>query len=150
MDAYLAKRHLQVGAPLVEPKLVEAVTVTPEPGRLQLRWQLPAESCDEVIVRRQDKSAQHAGVELCRGKRTEYVDTHVTPGHWYIYSISSVCRGVESQHSQAVEAMAIGEIAHAEAQWGAPAIALRCPAAAILPAPIAPPDPPDRCLSFPK
>src|SRR5262249_7728249 len=117
VDGYLAQRHLQVGAPLVEPKLVEAVTATPELGRIHLRWKVPVESCDEVILKRQDKGSDQAARELCRGNRTEYVDTHVTPGRRYIYRLYSVCRGVESKHSQSVETMAIGEIAQAEARW---------------------------------
>lgn len=124
VDAYVAQRQLQVGAPLFEPKLVEAVTVTQEPGSLQLRWKFPTESCDEVIVKRQDKDAHTASLELCRGNRTEYVDTHVAAGRWYMYSIYSVFRGVESQHSQSIEAMAIGEIAQAEARWSGQAIEL--------------------------
>jgi len=124
VDAYLAKRHLQVGAPLVEPKLVEAVTATPELGRIRLRWKVPAERCDEVILKRQDRGSDTAGIELCRGNRTEYEDTHVAPGRWYIYSLYSVYRGVESKHSQSTETMAIGEIAQAGARWNGQAIEL--------------------------
>ena len=65
------------------------------------------------------------GNAQCRGNRTEYVDTHVTPGRWYMYSIYSVCHGVESKHSQSAETMAIGEIAQAGARWNGQAIELR-------------------------
>jgi hypothetical protein len=130
VDAYLASRNLRVGAPLVTPKLVEAVTAAAEPGMIRLRWRLPADSCDEIILRRQEgqkKSQRHhqTGVELCRGNRTEYVDSSITAGQWYTYSIYSIFRGVESQDSQAVEAMAVGEITQAEARWTGQAIELR-------------------------
>src|SRR5262245_4405938 len=125
VDTYLAKRHLKVGAPLVEPKLVEAVTAIPALGCIQLRWKFPADSCDEIILKRQGKSSHTAGIELYRGMRTGYVDANVTPGRWYRYSIYSIFHGVESQNSQSVETVAIAEIAQAEARWSGQGIELR-------------------------
>ncbi|MBI3248839.1 MAG: hypothetical protein HYZ50_20240 [Deltaproteobacteria bacterium] len=124
VDAYLAKKHLKVGAPLAEPKLVESLVVTPEVGRIQLRWKLPADSCDAVVVKRHAKGAVHSATELCRGNRTEYLDEKVISGQRYVYAISSTFRGVESKSTQSIEALAIGEVTKVDPKWTAQGVKL--------------------------
>lgn len=120
-EDYLRKSGLKIGEPLVYPQLVKNLVAVPSVEQVELKWKLPEKDCDEVIVRRfkitQAGKTMKTGQELCRGKRTNYVDRDVRAGQRYHYKVYSIWRGVESRSKVSAETTAIGEISDVQARW---------------------------------
>jgi len=128
VEDYLRERGLQVDATLVFPHLVEKLEAVSAVGRIDLSWRLPAEHCDEVVLRR--FTAKGSGRELERGRLSGYTDRKVAAGQRYRYEVSSVSRAEESRTGVAIEVLAVGEVSevggfwvrdHVELRWQRPA-----------------------------
>lgn len=121
---YLDKKGIGIEKNLVFPRLVERLTAHSTVGRVELAWTLPAEDCDEIVVRRFDKFSKKTGngyskkgKELCRGKRREFADDTVEPGKQYRYAVYSIWRGAESRTGVTVDVTAVGEVSGVRIAW---------------------------------
>lgn len=121
VEDYLREKGISVRGTLVFPHLVERLVVAPSVGQVELSWRLPAEDCDEVIVKRfeltPDGKSEASERELCRGSLTNYLDREVEAGRRYHYEVYSIWQGVESQTRVTVEAVALGEVSDISRRW---------------------------------
>jgi hypothetical protein len=121
LEKYREEKGLTLKGTLVSPHLVEHLTAVSSIKGIQLSWKLPADYCDEVVLVRlkvsNDGKPAGKGKELCRGRRSEYMDGDVKPGLHYRYEAYSIWRGVQSQAMVICDAIAIGEIADVRIQW---------------------------------
>ncbi len=107
LEKYRQEKGLALKGALVSPHLVEQLTAESVQKGIRLSWKIPAVDCDEVVVVRfkANKNGKFAakGKELCRGRRSGYMDNDVRPGMRCRYDVYSIYRGVQSQAAAVCE-----------------------------------------------
>jgi len=116
-DDDLAQRTVAPQRAPCGASLVSCLQTRVGPGVVRLRWDLPKQRCDEIIVLRRQADEEKEWTVLFRGGLREgYEDRTVTPGSRYAYQVYSVFRGVASADSVAAEVAVPGEGAPAGAK----------------------------------
>ncbi len=129
VNGLVAERGWTIGGAAREPALVTDLTAEPGVGTIRLMWQRPAADCDRVVVRRRTGKAQAGSAvsacEVFSGNASDFIDGDVEPGHWYTYDVISVVGASESERSQTVSCLALGEVSDLQAEWTEQGVVLR-------------------------
>jgi hypothetical protein len=119
---YLIEKGFGRGESLIQPQLVNGIRVVSLLGQIEIKWKLPEEKCDEVVVKRFESIRaegmfEKTGQKIYQGNQTKYIDREIKVGRRYRYEIYSVWGGVESKKGVEAETVAIEEIIDVQARW---------------------------------
>jgi hypothetical protein len=121
LEKYRKEKKIQLKDGIVFPRLVEGLAAHAKIGHVELKWKLPDNDCDEIVVKRFEitraGTLKKKSIQLCRGRQNSYDDRNVTSGLQYRYEVYSIWRGEESKTAVKLEVTAIGEISNIRVHW---------------------------------
>lgn len=120
LDDYVRERGLELEGPIVKAKLASQFVAQAGIGQIELRWALPADSCDAVCIDRDPKPARKgkrkADEVVYQGTGTAFTDRDVAPGLRYTYRAYSVYMKERSTGYAEASALCLAE-SEAQGEW---------------------------------
>lgn len=92
LDDVIRRRNIRIVTekPKRQPRPVTNLRATGRDGTIELRWDLPSQDCDEVIITRSNRGMPLLADRVHKFHGVSWTDQDVVPGETYCYGLYSV------------------------------------------------------------